>query len=40
MNPTYAVKLGLITRKTNVGAQKIDGLILVTYGMMLAGFSV
>ncbi len=32
-------KLGLVTRKTYVGAQKIDGSALVTYGMVIAGFS-
>ena len=40
MNPTYTAKLGLVTWKTDVGAQKIDGSTLVTYGMVLAGFSV
>ena len=40
MNPTYAAKLGLVTRKTDVDAQKIDGLTLITYEMVLVGFSV
>ena len=40
MNPTYAAKLGLVTQKTDVSAQKIDGLTLVIYGMVLAGFQV
>lgn len=39
MTPIYAAKLGLTIWKTNVGAQKIDGLTLVTYGMVIAGFS-
>ncbi len=40
MTPTYVAKLGLINQKTNVGAQKIDGLLLVTYKMILVDFSV
>ena len=40
MTPAYAEKLGLTTWKTNVGALKIDEFILVTYGMVIAGFSV
>ena len=39
MNPTYAKKLGLRVRQTNVGAQKIDGSHLNTFGMVIAGFS-
>lgn len=39
MTPAYAVKLGLTTWKTSVGAQKIDNLALETYGMVLARFS-
>ena len=39
MNPAYAKKLGLLVRKTDVGAQKIDGSRLETFGMELAGFS-
>ncbi len=39
MTPVYAVKLGLTARKTSVGAQKIDGLPLKTYGMVSASFS-
>ncbi len=34
MTPAYATKLGFSARKTNVGAQKIDGLSLETYGML------
>ncbi len=33
MTPAYAAKLGLITRKTSVEAQKIDGSPLKIYGM-------
>ena len=40
MTPAYAAELGLTTRKTSVGAQKIDGLPLETYGMALTRFSV
>ena len=40
MNPTYPAKLGLIIWKTEFDIQKIDGLTLVTYKMMLVGFSV
>ncbi len=39
MTPGYAVELGLTTWKTSVGAQKIDGLPLETYGMVSASFS-
>ena len=39
-NPAYAEKLGLKTRKTNVGAQKIDGFALETFGMVIADFHV
>ncbi len=38
MTPVYAVKLGLITRKTSVGAQKIDSSPLETHGMTSAEF--
>ena len=40
MIPTFVAKLGFVIRKTDVGAQKIDGSSLVTYEMVLAGFSV
>ena len=40
MTPDYLEKLGPITQKNELGAPKIDGSILVTYGMVLAGFSV
>ncbi len=39
MTPTYAAKLGLTTRKTSVGAQKIDGSPLETHGMTSARFA-
>ena len=40
MNPDYAWKLGLKIRRTNVGAQKIDGSALETFGMVIANFQV
>ena len=40
MSPTYAIWLGLKTWKTNVGAQKIDGSALETFGMVIADFQV
>ena len=40
MSPAYAERLGLKTRKTNVGAQKIDGSALETFGMVIADFQV
>ena len=40
MHPAFAKKLGLVVRTTNVGAQKIDGTTLETYGMVVAAFSV
>ena len=38
MTPAYAAHLGLKVRVTNVGAQKIDGSLLATYGMVIAVF--
>ena len=38
MTPTYTAKLGLKVRKTDIGAQKIDGSTLETFGMVLANF--
>ena len=38
--PTLAQKLGLRVRPTNVGAQKIDGIILDTFEMVVTAFSV
>ena len=40
INPNYAWKLGLEIQKTNVGAQKIDGSALETFGMIIADFEV
>ncbi len=40
MTLTYIAKLGLVTQKTNVGAQKIDGTSLVIYEIVLVNFSV
>lgn len=38
MTPNFATNLGLTTRKTNVGAQKIDGSVLENYDMVMANF--
>ena len=38
--PAYAKQLGLQVRKTNVEAQKIDGLSLRIFGMVIASFKV
>ncbi len=38
MTPTYTAKLGLTTRETSVGAQKIDGSPLETHGIASARF--
>ena len=40
MSPAYTKRLGLKIRKTNVGAQKIDGSALETFGMVIADFQV
>ena len=40
MSPAYAERLGLKIWKTNVGAQKIDGSTLETFGMVIADFQV
>ena len=40
INYAYTKKLGLKTWKTNVGAQKIDGPALETFGMVIADFQV
>ena len=40
MASAYAKKLGLRIRKTDIGAQKINGLGLEIYGMVIAGFQV
>ena len=40
MTPIFAAKLGLSIRLIGIGAQKIDGSALKTYGMAIAGFSI
>ena len=40
MIPAYAKKLGFQLQKTNIGAQKIDGSTLKTYGIVIAGLQV
>ena len=40
MTPAYTAKLGLQVQKANIGAQKIDGSTLETFGMVLADFQV
>ncbi len=40
MSQAFEQQLGLKIRKTNVGAQKINGTILETYGMVVSTFSV
>ncbi len=40
MTPAYAAELGFTTRKTSIGAHKIDGLLLETHGMTSARFSI
>ena len=40
MSLSYAKRLGLKTRKTNIGAQKIDGSALETFGIVIADFQV
>ncbi len=40
MNQAFTHQLGLKIRKTNIGAQKIDGTTLKTYGMIAAISSV
>ena len=40
IHPTFAKQLGLPIKPTDVGAQKIDGTMLDTYGMVVAAFSV
>ena len=40
MHPTFVERLGLVMRTTNVGAQKIDGTTLETYGMVVAASSI
>ena len=40
IHPTLARKLGLPIKPTDVGAQKIDGTMLDTFGMVVSAFSV
>ena len=40
MSPAYVKKLGLKAQKTKVGAQKIDGSPLKTFGIVIANFQV
>ena len=40
MSLTFAPKLGLYMRKTNIGAQKIDDSTFKTFEMMIADFQV
>ena len=40
IHPAFAERLGLVVQTTNVGAQKINGTTLETYGMVVAAFSV
>ena len=40
MTPAYAKQLGLWTQRTDIGAQKIEGSSLATYGMVIAAFEV
>lgn len=39
MTPAFVAKLGLLTRPTSVGIQKIDGSLLAMHGMVVASFS-
>ena len=38
--PTFAWELGLLIRTTDIRAQKIDGIMLDTFGMVVVAFSV
>ena len=40
MSQVFASELGLKIQKTNVRAQKIDGITLETYGIVVSTFSV
>ena len=40
IHPTFAQELGLPIRTTDIGAQKIDGTMLDTFGMMVVAFLV
>lgn len=38
ITPAYVKKLSFWVRKTDIGAQKINGITLVTYGIVVANF--
>ena len=40
MNPTFAQKLGLYIRKTNIKTKKIDGSTFKTFKIVIANFQV
>ena len=40
IHPTFAKQLDLLIRPTDVGAQKIDGTMPNTYGMIVVAFSI
>ncbi len=40
MSQAFAQQLGLKIHKTNIGAQKINGTTLETYGMVVSTFSI
>ena len=40
MTLAYTTQLDLKVRKMNVGAQKIDGFLLETYGIVIAAFQI
>ena len=40
MTLVFAAKLGLSIRLIGIGAQKINGFALKTYGIVIAGFSI
>ena len=40
ITPTYTKKLGLWVQKTDIKAQKIDGSLLWTFKMVIAGFQI
>ena len=40
MTSAYALRLGLRVCRTNIGAQKIDGIILKIFEMVLASFQI
>ena len=40
IHPTFVKELGLLIKQTDVGAQKVDGIILDIFGIVVAAFSV